>query len=151
MPRADWAPWLLGVCGAAAVAWSLGPSRPQRVVSSPCEAVALVDGLLVCADAKTFEDSCGTLHSMRAGDSLEGCQLGRMSAEDLEALEISVDPNRAGVAELQSLPGIGPVLAERIRQGRPYLDAQSLLRVSGVGPRTLERIRPRLSLPNRRP
>lgn len=74
-----------------------------------------------------------------------------MTAGDLAALGVSVDPNVAAAAELQSLPGVGPVLAQRIVLGRPYIDAESLLEVKGVGPRTLARIRPRLSLPDRGP
>lgn len=59
-----------------------------------------------------------------------------------------VDINTAGVAELQVLPEIGPSLAERIvterETGGPYRDLNDLRRVRGIGPRTLERIRPYL-------
>lgn len=151
-PWAPWAPWLLVVAGAVAIVWSLGPVRRNRVESIPCQAIALVDGRLVCGDdARTFEDACGTPHALRAGDALEDCQLGRMTADDLAALGVHIDPNEAGAAELQSLPGVGPVLAQRIVQGRPYRSAESLLEVKGIGPRTLARIKPRLSLPDRAP
>ncbi len=57
-----------------------------------------------------------------------------------------VDLNRAGARELDGLPGIGPVLAERIvlqrRRYGPFLGLDELLAVRGVGPRLLERIRP---------
>jgi len=58
----------------------------------------------------------------------------------------SIDLNRATAAELQTLPGIGPVTAERIiafraEYGR-FADVSELVRVSGVGPRTLARIAP---------
>jgi competence protein ComEA len=50
-----------------------------------------------------------------------------------------------------TLPGIGPVLAGRIVEDRtangPYRQAADLLRVKGIGPATLARLRPRLSLP----
>ncbi len=59
-----------------------------------------------------------------------------------------VDLNRAGPLELESLPGIGPALAERIIRDRgeagPYRTVDDLLRVSGIGPVVLERIRPRV-------
>jgi competence protein ComEA len=55
-----------------------------------------------------------------------------------------VDINRATAAELQSLPGIGPVIAERIvdyRQANgPFRSFQELERVSGIGPRLRERL-----------
>lgn len=46
---------------------------------------------------------------------------------------------------MQTLPGLGPVLAERIvadREARgPFRTAEDLLRVPGIGPKRLERIR----------
>jgi competence protein ComEA len=53
-----------------------------------------------------------------------------------------VDLNTATSSELQSISGIGPVLAEKIIAGRPYSKVDDLLRVSGFGPRLLEKIRP---------
>lgn len=57
-----------------------------------------------------------------------------------------VDLNSAGAAELQTLPGIGPALAERIIESRsqdgPFRTPEELTRVRGIGPATLERLRP---------
>ncbi|KHG64602.1 DNA-binding protein [Thermus sp. 2.9] len=50
--------------------------------------------------------------------------------------------NRASLEELEALPGVGPVLARRIVEGRPYSRVEDLLRVKGIGPATLERLRP---------
>jgi len=62
-----------------------------------------------------------------------------------------MDPNRAGAAELTRLPGIGPALAGRIVAERdrngPYASPEALLRVRGIGPKTLARIRGFLSFP----
>lgn len=62
----------------------------------------------------------------------------------------AVNINRAGKAELDSLTGIGPVIAGRIisyrDQNGPFLTVDDLLKVSGIGTKILERIRPRLTL-----
>ncbi len=59
-----------------------------------------------------------------------------------------VDLNQAGLAELDALPGIGPVLAGRILQHRsahgPFREPEDLLAVPGIGPRLYERLRPRI-------
>ncbi|HEX9972739.1 MAG TPA: helix-hairpin-helix domain-containing protein [bacterium] len=53
-----------------------------------------------------------------------------------------LDLNTASKEELQSIKGIGPVLAERIIAGRPYRTVDDLLKVKGIGPKILETIRP---------
>jgi competence protein ComEA len=51
------------------------------------------------------------------------------------------DLNEVTVDELVLLPGVGPVLAERIVDGRPYASVQDLRRVPGVGTATFERLK----------
>lgn len=53
-----------------------------------------------------------------------------------------VDLNVASSRQLQRLPGVGPAIAQRIVEGRPYAREEDLLRVRGIGPTTLERLRP---------
>lgn len=55
-----------------------------------------------------------------------------------------IDLNRATVEQLQSLPGIGPVLAQRMidaREVKPFSSVDDLRRVSGIGPKRLDAIR----------
>ena len=54
---------------------------------------------------------------------------------------VRIDVDHASVAELMSLPGVGPARAEaivlaRVREG-PFGSAEGLLRVPGVGPQLL--------------
>lgn len=65
-------------------------------------------------------------------------------------LAFQVDVNAADWPELAQLPGIGKTLAQRIVEVRqadgPFLDHDDLRRrVRGIGPKTLESIRPYLS------
>jgi competence ComEA-like helix-hairpin-helix protein len=59
---------------------------------------------------------------------------------------LRVNPSSATFEELLILPGVGPALAKRILADRerhgPYQSAEDLLRVHGIGPKTLERMRP---------
>jgi competence ComEA-like helix-hairpin-helix protein len=53
-----------------------------------------------------------------------------------------INVNTATAAELAGLPGIGPVIARRIVEGRPYRSVDDLARVKGIGKKRLEEIRP---------
>jgi competence protein ComEA len=55
--------------------------------------------------------------------------------------EARVSINAADPRLLETLPGIGPALAARIVAARPFHDVDDLLRVRGIGPATLERLR----------
>ena len=83
-------------------------------------------------------------------DSARTASPGRAAEPRPDSSSASViDLNRAGVAELDALPGIGPVLARRIvefrRQHGAFRRVEELRAVRGVGPRLLERLRPRVT------
>lgn len=65
-----------------------------------------------------------------------------------------VDINVATQVELQSLPGIGPSLAQRIvdyRQAHgPFSSPEEITQVRGIGPKTYQRICPLMTAGSRR-
>jgi competence ComEA-like helix-hairpin-helix protein len=81
---------------------------------------------------------------LRAKQRIEERELKELQSQVKKAQspQSLLDLNTASKKELQSIKGIGPVLAERIIAGRPYRTVDDLLKVKGIGPKKLENIRP---------
>ena len=69
-----------------------------------------------------------------------------MSGTTALALGQPLNMNRATVADLQLLPGVGPATARRLvkerTEGGLYSSAQDLTRVKGIGPATAHKLKP---------
>ena len=80
--------------------------------------------------------------------------LAQEATDQTAPLETSVtrriDVNLAGEPELLVLPQVGPVVARRIVEYRkavgPFRKVEELLNVKGIGAKTLERLRPLITL-----
>ncbi len=57
-----------------------------------------------------------------------------------------ININTATLGQLDSLPGIGASYAQRIIEARPFVSVDDLNRVKGVGSKTIERLRPLITL-----
>src|SRR5437868_1560158 len=55
-----------------------------------------------------------------------------------------VDINNAPKETVETLPGVGPKLAQEIIAGRPYKTIDELDRVKGIGPKKLQQLRSRV-------
>lgn len=53
-----------------------------------------------------------------------------------------IDLNTASNEQLQEIPRVGPATADKITAGRPYESVDDLLKIPGIGPKTLAKIRP---------
>jgi competence protein ComEA len=83
---------------------------------------------------------------------------GRLSGWGMDPVEVDrlperiydyrIDLNRATWVELMQLPGVGETLAQRILEHRdehgPFQSVDDLDTVKGIGPKTLEKLRPLL-------
>ncbi|GEM_PF-443791 len=54
--------------------------------------------------------------------------------------------NHASRQQLKSLPGIGEVLSARLIRARPFESIDAIDQVKGIGPKTLEKIRPKITV-----
>ena len=80
--------------------------------------------------------------------------LGRLhaapSSEKQAAAQALVNINKANAAELESIRGIGPMLAERVIKDREangrYERLEDLVRVPGIGQAKLEKIKSQITL-----
>jgi competence protein ComEA len=74
-----------------------------------------------------------------------------LSVKSLWILGRPIPFNKATAEELDRIPGIGPGLARRMVEHRdaqgPYSDLEALRQVKGIGDKTLEKIRPFLTVP----
>ena len=70
---------------------------------------------------------------------------GTMSGPERLALNIPIDLNQATAGDLESIPGIGPVMAQRILRYRQnngdFGRLEELLMVEGIGEKKLQRLR----------
>lgn len=62
---------------------------------------------------------------------------------DPEKMIINI--NTANVEQLQYLPDIGPATAKEIIKARPFQTVDDLKKVRGIGDKTLQKIRPRIT------
>lgn len=122
---------------------SFVPEALQRMGLERCEeAWDRLDG-----DSRATLLESGRIHVDRRCRFVAGP--GTAGAAALISLGRTVDLNLATLDDLQVLPGVGPALAERILASHhtdgPFCSVDALTRVKGIGPKTLESLKPYLT------
>jgi hypothetical protein len=120
-----------------------------EVVSDGFDQMGCLDELPALLVRAGWSPRCGSgwAAGLRDGDRLEvgaeGCNLrrARMLGPQLRLLGLAIDVNQASVEDLQALPGVGPVMAARILDARPFQTLDELREVSGIGPRRFAALR----------
>ena len=109
---------------------------------------ATVGASLAMAGLADVTDDRSVRPGVRIDFDGEQAQLSFM--EDTLVVGLPLDLNAATAASLQALPGIGPARAEAIvaerAAGGPFESIDELTRVKGIGPKTVEELRPFLRL-----
>ena len=112
--------------------------HPVAASATVSDAVLLAGGVLDLPDLRPLEP--GQAITVEGG----AAHLGLM--EDTLVVGIPVDLNRAGAPAFEALPGIGRARADAIVSDRsergPFRSVEELERVRGVGPATVEALRP---------
>lgn len=99
--------------------------------------------LLLTVGYFLIQNNAGEEYSVQ-GQTFWTSEVGAVVREETPEGEQRVNINTAGVDELQTLPGIGQVLAQRIIDSRTqngeFRIPEDILRVSGIGQGTLSKI-----------
>lgn len=117
-----------------------GDLAPEADVQSLNLAAFLVDGDLIWIPSKSFDQTQG---QTRANDQISKVPTPAQPTVPTESKLINI--NTASQSELESLPSIGPVTAQKIIAYReahgPFKQIENIQQVNGIGPATFDDIK----------
>ena len=94
--------------------------------------------------ATLWQDRHRTVVSPALSGYVEDTDVAAVAEKQTSGETSKVDINTASAEELAVLPGIGPMLAERIvsyrKENGPFQRVEELLNVNRIGPKTLQRL-----------
>lgn len=94
------------------------------------------------------DSNADRIAELRAGVRAEKEKSNELKKEvrRIQASPRLIDINAADKSELRTIPGIGSVLADRIIEARPFASVDDLIKIKGIGPETMKRIRSSVTL-----
>jgi competence ComEA-like helix-hairpin-helix protein len=93
-------------------------------------------------------DTTGSGHTTQGAAQATAAHSSNATGKPLPSGRINI--NTASSRDLERIPGIGPAMSQRIierRRQRTFTSVEDLLDVKGIGQKTLEKIRPYISVP----
>jgi competence protein ComEA len=121
-------------------------AEPDPVIKVHVAGEVVWPGLYILNAGSRVQDAIRAAHGLTYAADLTRVNLAAPAGEPMHTVNV----NTATAADLERLPGVGPVLARRIVEQREakglFRQLDDLLQVKGIGPRLLARLRPRLSL-----
>jgi len=110
------------------------------------DAIAAAGGFTDAAD----RDQLNLAHPVADGDQLRVPAIGEAAEASVEADDGRVNLNSADAAALDTLPRVGPAMADRIIQWREdnggFTAVEDLLSVSGIGQKTFDSLKDLVTL-----
>jgi competence protein ComEA len=103
----------------------------------------------LCVEGADDEPDADTPRTVRVTTGTAKQAAPRGAGKKGENLSELIDINTATAAELRQLPGVGPKLSQVIvdeRDRAPFKSVDDLRRVHGIGAKTLERLRPHVTV-----
>ena len=136
---------VLTVLGLLLIGWigrSFTPDTTSHNTEQASKVIELLDSMLARTEVDTTQPA-----PRQASPSPLPKPTKRRSKKSQKRPVLKVNPNTASSATLDRLPGVGPSTARKIIEARPFTSVDDLLRVRGIGPATLEKMRPFLTVP----
>lgn len=110
------------------------------------DVVLAAGGMVAEADTGYIAKNLNLAQKVTDGEKIYIPFVSDQEASGSEATDGKISINSATMTELESLPGIGPVTAEKIIANRPYSSIDDLINKKSVGQAVFEDIKSQISL-----